>query len=51
VYNLVVDDSASGDWVFDVMTPLGFRVQVSRARWDLIVSIKHPAMAGQESEV
>jgi hypothetical protein len=37
--------------LFDVMTPLGFRVRVTRASWDLIVSVKHPAMLGQEEEV
>jgi hypothetical protein len=37
--------------LFDVLTPLGFRVRVTRAHWELIVSIKHPAMAGREEEV
>ena len=39
------------DVLFEVMTPLGFRVRVTRAYWDLIVSIKHPIMAGREDDV
>jgi hypothetical protein len=37
--------------LFEVLTPLGFRVRVSRAYWDLIVTIKHPVMAGREQDV
>jgi hypothetical protein len=33
------------------MTPLGFRVTVTRACWDLIITVKHPAMNGHEEEV
>jgi len=36
----------SKDVLFEVMTPLGFRVRVTRGYWDLIVSVKHPVMAG-----
>lgn len=39
------------DWLFDVMTPLGFRVHVTRSYWDVIVTMKHPAMAGREGDV
>ncbi len=39
------------DLVFDVLTPLGFRVHVTRAYWELIVSVKHPVMAGREDDV
>ena len=28
------------DLLFEVMTPLGFRVRVTRAYWELIVSIR-----------
>ena len=35
----------------EVMTPLGFSVRVTRAYWELITSIKHPAMAGHEEDV
>ncbi len=36
---------------FDVMTPLGFRVHVSRSYWELIVNVKHPMMAKREADV
>jgi len=39
------------DVLFEVRTPLGFSVRVTRARWELITSIKHPVMAGRESSV
>ena len=39
------------DMLFDVMTPLGFRVRVTRAYWNLIVSIKHPIMAEHTKDV
>ena len=39
------------DVLFEVMTPLGFRVRVTRGYWDLIVSVKHPVMAGREEDV
>lgn len=37
--------------LFEAVTPLGFRVRVTRERWNLITSAKHPVMAGQESIV
>lgn len=36
---------------FEVDTPLGFSVRVSRAHWTVITTIKHPVMAGLEEEV
>ena len=39
------------DVLFEVGTPLGFLVRVTRARWELITTIKHPVMAGRESSV
>jgi hypothetical protein len=39
------------DVLFEVMTPLGFRVRVTRGYWDLIVTVKHPVMAGREEDV
>jgi hypothetical protein len=39
------------DPVFDVATPLGFRVHASRSRWEMISTIKHPVMAGREVSV
>jgi hypothetical protein len=39
------------DVLFEVQTPLGFSVRVTRRRWQLIASIKHPVMVGRESSV
>jgi len=37
--------------LFEVLTPLDFRVRVTRSYWKLIVSVKHPAMRGREADV
>ena len=37
--------------LFEVLTPLGFRVRVTRERWNLITSAKHPVMAGRDTIV
>jgi hypothetical protein len=37
--------------LFEVMTPLSFRVRVTRAYWDVIITVKHPVMAGHESDI
>ncbi len=37
--------------LFVAFTPLGFQVRVTRAYWEVIVTIKHPAMAGREEDV
>lgn len=42
---------AMADVLFEVLTPLGFRVRVTRAYWELIITIKHPMMAGREADV
>jgi hypothetical protein len=39
------------DVLFEVAAPLGFPVRVTRARWELITTIKHPVMVGRESNV
>jgi hypothetical protein len=39
------------DILFDVPTPLGFGVRVTRAYWELIVTVKHPVMRGREVDV
>lgn len=43
--NLIV-----GAVLFEIETPLGFRVRVTRAYWELITTVKHPVMAGREPE-
>ena len=37
--------------LFEVDTPVGFRVRVDRSRWEMIVTEKHPVMRGRESDV
>ena len=39
------------DWLFDVPTPVGFRVHATRSYWQLIITVKHPVMAGREADV
>ncbi len=42
---------AGTDVLFEVRTPLGFSVRVTKVRWELIATVKHPVMAGCESSV
>jgi hypothetical protein len=44
-------DSPSDEVLFEVVTPLGFKVRVSRAYWKTIITMKHPVMAEHESFV
>ena len=37
--------------LFEATTPLAFSVEVTRGRWSLIVSAKHPVMSGREDDV
>ena len=39
------------DLLLDALAPLRFRVRVTRRRWELITTAKHPIMAGRESLV
>jgi hypothetical protein len=43
--------SSADELLFEASTPLGFNVRVSRAHWEVIVTIKHPVMAGCEATV
>lgn len=45
------EHQSPNELLFEVLTPLGFRVRVSRAYWELITMVKHPAMAGRERDV
>jgi hypothetical protein len=38
---------SDSDLPFEVLTPIGVRVIVSRERWELITNVKHPVMAGR----
>lgn len=37
--------------ILEALTPVGFRVRVTRDRWELITKFKHPVMTGRESRV
>ena len=37
--------------LFEAKTPLDFIVSVKKKTWEVIVTIKHPVMAGHEREV
>ncbi len=39
------------DIFFEVLTPLRFRVRVTRQYWKLIVTMKHPVMRERETAV
>ena len=39
------------DVSFEILTPNGFRVRVSRDRWELVSTVEHPVMAGGETRV
>lgn len=47
----MTEGAPTGDLLFDVLTPLGFRVRVTREYWELIITLKHPVMAGREENV
>jgi hypothetical protein len=38
----------SDDLFFEAQTPLGFIVRVASERWTMIVTAKHPVMAGRQ---
>jgi hypothetical protein len=39
------------DLLFEVSTPLSFRVRVTRGYWEFIVTVKHPVMRERATEV
>jgi len=45
------NNTYTDDVLFEVMTPLGFRVRVSLSHWELIITAKHPAMEDRELDV
>ena len=47
----MIENTLTGDLLFEVLTPLGFRVRVARMYWELIITVKHPVMAGREDDV
>jgi hypothetical protein len=47
----MADHDSPDDLLFEVLTPVGFRVCVTRAYWEVIITIKHPVMAGREGDI
>ncbi len=45
------DKFSASDVLFEAVTPLGFRVRVTGSYWTLITTVKHPVMAGRESDI
>jgi len=41
----------SDDLLFQILTPLNFRVRVTRSYWEYIVTVKHPVMTDREQDV
>ncbi|MBX3052969.1 MAG: hypothetical protein KF753_15915 [Caldilineaceae bacterium] len=39
------------DTLFDVDTPLGFQVRTTQSHWELITTLKHPALRGRLADV
>lgn len=37
--------------LFEVETPIGFRVRTTVSYWELITTVKHPNMRGREADV
>ena len=45
------DELLESNILFEANTPLGFSVRVTRVYWELIITVKHPVMAGRELDV
>lgn len=43
--------NGAADVLFEARTPLGFTVRVTRERWELITTLKHPVMRDCEEEI
>ncbi len=43
--------SSNEEILFEVETPLGFRVRTTVGYWELITTVKHPIMRGREADV
>ena len=51
-YNAIMLESKSADEIlFDVETPLGFRVRTTIGCWELIARIKHPVVRGRQEDI
>ena len=44
------DDLLSGELLFEIETPLGFRARTTVSYWELITTVKHPIMRDKLEE-
>ncbi|MFW5770475.1 MAG: DUF4258 domain-containing protein [Spirochaetota bacterium] len=44
-------DDTNKNLVFNAVTPLDFKISVTRRYWEIISKIKHPSMEGNEDKV
>ena len=47
----MANESSGQDLLLEVLTPLGFRMRITRAYLELIITVKHPIMTGREADV
>lgn len=47
----MTEDTRTEELLFEVPTPLGFRVRVTHAHWEVTTTAKHPVMKGREADV
>lgn len=48
----MTDEAApDSEILFEVETPIGFRVRTTASYWELITTLKHPVMLGREADV
>lgn len=48
----MIEESSSDEPIlFDVETPLGFRVRTTASYWNLITTVKHPIIKGREVDI
>jgi hypothetical protein len=45
------EETGVGKTLFQVKTPLNFNVRTTVGYWKIITTVKHPSMAGKESEI
>lgn len=48
---MIEEPSSDEPLLFDVETPLGFRVRTTASYWELITTVKHPVMKGREADI
>lgn len=51
LYLAMSNDTPISEMFFEVLTPLGFTVRVTKSYWHIITTIKHPVMTGREADV